>query len=239
VKAKKVLLIALLPFGLLFTCCLSWAVFALLSNRVLKYIRVEKTENITRQLGQGLEAFKADWGVYPPSHDGIPGAREYGYQNLLYYLLGPEGKGWGKSVNEPGPFGGEVPGQYGPYCNYVDEYQPLPPREALDIFKPRKPILYFRFDPDRDPPYDVRDNPHAPSDFCGFASQEQFELLVRPKDAEGKRKWVREDYLLISPGPDGVYGYAVRDRMGYMRAARPEEVEKGEAVCDDITNFDH
>jgi hypothetical protein len=65
-------------------------------------------------------------------------------------------------------------------------------------------------------------------------------MLVRPKDPEGNRKWVQEDYLLISPGADRWYGHVVEDAVTHqLRPARPEEIESGAAMCDDITNFRH
>jgi len=196
--------------------------------------------NIIHDVAAGLEAFKQDWGMYPPSSNGTEGARGFGYQCLALYLMGPDGKGWGQPANGVTPFGGKSERQFGPY--YADDRgnQNGPPEAILDSFKPAKPLLYFRFDRDRDPPYDVRDNPVDPTCVNGFASQEHFELLVRPKDPNGNRKWVREDYLLISPGPDRCYGYVAEDRAtGKLRPARPEEIEKGEAFCDDITNIRH
>jgi hypothetical protein len=113
-----------------------------------------------------------------------------------------------------------------------------PPEAIFDGLEPAKPLLYFRFERDRDPPYDVRDNPVDPTGATGFASQEHFELFVRRKDASGTRKWVREDYLLIFPGYDRLYGHVIKDKAtGKMRPARPEEVNTGMAVCDDTVNF--
>ncbi|MBE3046903.1 hypothetical protein IMZ48_31115 [Candidatus Bathyarchaeota archaeon] len=193
---------------------------------------------IVLRLTQGLEMFKYDWGVYPPSSKCTEGAKEFGYQCLAYYLVGPAGNGWGKPFNQPLPFnlpsGSNSERAWGPYYNAHD----VALETILDAFVPAKPILYFRFERDRDPPYDVRDNPVDPTGVNGFASQEHFELLVRPRQPKGGRKWVREDYLLICPGHDRLYGYVVEDKAtGKMRPARPEEVDAGVAVCDDITNI--
>ena len=200
-------------------------------------VRHAATQNTIHSLCAGLEAFKADWGVFPPSSTPGDEARRPGSENLKYYLMGPQSNGWGKPANGATPTGVKSEATYVPYFRQDSS---ATEGGIVDSFRPAKPILYFRFDRDRDPPYDVRDNPVGPSYAKGFASQEQFELLVRPKDASGNRKWVREDYLLISPGVDRYYGYVVEDKAtGNMRPARPEEVESGEAICDDITNFRH
>lgn len=197
----------------------------------------QTSQHVVHSAAVGLEAFKRDWGMYPPSSNRTGGAKEFGYQCLAYYLVGPAGSGWGKPVNQPLPFnlpsGSNSEGAWGPYYNAHGALEAI-----LDAFKPAKPVLYFRFERDRDPPYDVRDNPVDPARVNGFASQEQFELLVRPKDPNGNRRWVREDYLLISPGHDRMYGHVVKDEAtGKMRPARPEEVDTEEAIWDDIANF--
>jgi hypothetical protein len=80
--------------------------------------------------------------------------------------------------------------------------------------------------------FDASDNPLDPTGRKGFASQEHFEMLVRRADGQ----WVRDDYLLISAGPDRLFGYAVEDEAsGGPRPARPEEKEN--AWCDDVVNF--
>ena len=48
---------------------------------------------VVRNAAYGLESFKCDWGVYPPSSSRTGGAREFGYQCLAIYLLGPAGNG--------------------------------------------------------------------------------------------------------------------------------------------------
>lgn len=243
-KSKKTLVIVLIVAGagliLLISCPCIPLILMPFVNRAITAVRIAATESTTKNVCAGLEAFKADWSVYPPSSATTGGARENGAENLRYYLAGPEGNGWGLSANGAVPFGDRKQLSYGPYWRANPESPSAAGLVVPDAFKPAKPILYFRFDRDRDPPYDVRDNPVGTSYAKGFASQEQFELLVRPKDASGNRKWVREDYLLISPGVDRYYGFVVEDKAtGEVRLARPEEVEAGEATCDDITNFKH
>jgi len=221
--------VAVVVLGLFWPpCCLS-------HGSLMRAVRTASTQRTIINLSTGIEAFKADWDVYPPSSTASGDAKRSGAENLKYYLMGPQGNGWGKPANGATPIGGKSEATYGPYFRqnpYVAE------GGFDDSFRPTKPILYFRFERDLDPPYDVRDNPVDPTCVNGFASQEQFELLVRPKDQNGNRKWVREDYLLISPGADRCYGYVAEDRAtGKVRPARPEEIEKGEAFCDDIVNF--
>jgi len=219
-------------------CPIGMAILSRLLDNCKVSARIAATQNIINNLGAGLEAFKADWGVYPPSDAQHGGVRKYGFENLAYYLTGPEGLGYGQAAGAGGPFGGEAHGHYGPY--YRQENGGAASDRILDAFRPGKAILYFRFEPSGDPEYDVQDNPVDPVCINGFASQEQFEMLVRPKDSQGNRKWVREDYLLISAGPDRLFGYVVEDAAtGQVRPARPEEVESGKAACDDITNFPH
>ncbi|MCX5682397.1 MAG: hypothetical protein NT049_01770 [Planctomycetota bacterium] len=211
-------------------CCLS-------PGSSIRAVRTASTQRTIMNLSAGIEAFKADWGVYPPSSTPGDEAKRSGAENLKYYLMGPQGNGWGKPANGATPIGGKSEATYGPYFRQDSS---TTEDGITDSFRPAKLILYFRFDRDRDPPYDVRDNPVGTSYAKGFASQEQLELLVRPKDASGNRKWVREDYLLISSGPDRYYGFVVEDKAtGEVRPARPEEVEAGEATCDDVTNFKH
>jgi len=134
-----------------------------------------------------------------------------------------------------------------------------PAAPVSDAFRPPMPILYFRAEPTEEPMFDAADNPLDPTGREGFASQEHFEMLARRADGQ----WVRSDYLLISAGPDRLFGYVVEDEAsgGFRPArlrqpsghgtpavpgggaqlrrgeARPEEKEK--AFCDDVTNFAH
>ena len=195
------------------------------------------------RLAAGLENFKNDWGVYPPSTPEPGEGRPYGYQNLVFYLAGPTGQGWGAAIGGGTPWGGQAPGRtYGPYY-MIDPSNRLPegagPGVCDGFPSPRRPILYFRYDADRDPPYDVRDNPVDPTCETGFASQEHFELSATYETPESRQKWQRDDYLLISPGADRLYGYVVEDETGgEMRlATSAEQIRSGAATCDDITNF--
>ena len=187
------------------------------------------------RLEAGLAGFRTDFGDYPPSDKEHMAARPYGYQNLAFYLCGPDGKGWGGRAGGAMPFGGTNEEIFGPYFERDREGSGKHPAAGIsDAFRPPMPILYFRAEPTEEPMFDAADNPLDPTGREGFASQEHFEMLARRADG----RWVRRDYLLISAGPDRLFGYVVEDKAsGGLRPARPEEKEK--AFCDDVTNFKH
>jgi len=193
-----------------------------------------------RGIGQGVEAFKTDWGEYPPSRaTKEPEAyRAAGGSGLLaYYLLGPTLKGWGGPAGGATPVNTINPRAYGPYLD-PSAARPFIVRSGLvDWREAGKPILYFRASPGRDPLFDVADNPLDPTGQTGFVSQRHLEMAAKRRDAGGKPSWARVDYLLISPGEDRLYGPAIFDAStGKPRPARPGE--EGEASCDDVTNFE-
>jgi hypothetical protein len=194
---------------------------------------IGSTQNTIRRLENGLIAFRAYFGDYPPSDKEHMAAQPYGYQNLVFYLCGPDGKGWGGRAGGAMPFGGTNEEIFGPYFEKGGEGSGNHPAAGLsDAFRPPKPILYFRAEPTEDPVFDAADNPLDPTGREGFASREHFEMLARRADGQ----WVRRDYLLISAGPDRLFGYVVEDEAsGDLRPARPEEKEK--AFCDDVANF--
>jgi len=205
------------------------------------------TRHTLARLEAGLAGFRDDFGDYPPSDKEHMAARPYGYQNLAYYLCGPDGTGWGGRAGGTMPFGGTNEEIFGPYFARDSKDLRLHPAAPIsDVFQPPKPILYFRAEPTEEPMFDAADNPLDPTGEKGFASQEHFEMLARRADGQ----WVRDDYLLISAGPDRLFGHVVEDKAsgsfrparlrhpgGTLRRgeARPEEKEK--ATCDDVTNF--
>ncbi|MGB2755760.1 MAG: hypothetical protein WBD75_02600 [Phycisphaerae bacterium] len=191
------------------------------------------TQNIINRLEAGLAGFCTDFGDYPPSDKEHMAAHLYGYQNLVFYLLGPSGQGWGGRAGGAMPFGGTNEEIFGPYFERDGEGSANDPAAGVsDAFRPPKPILYFRAEPTEDPVFDASNNPLDPTGVKGFTNQAHFEILARRADG----RWVRRDYLLISAGPDRLFGYVVEDKAsGGLRPARPEEKEK--AFCDDIVNF--
>ena len=103
-----------------------------------------------------------------------------------------------------------------------------------DAFKPQQHILYYRREVSGG--YDVNDNPtgtQSNDGRDGFESKGHFEDLVKLGESGGTPRWVRPDYLLISAGPDRIFGYVTEDGDGNLAPAR-----RGPgAMCDDICNF--
>jgi len=204
--------------------------------------RLPRTNETLVALSASIDAFRLDWGQYPPSRftDEPADLQSRGGAGLLaYYLLGPRGTGWGPGNVPSAPFGKTPQRQFGPYATLdpkrlaLEESRPV---GFLDAFAPPEPILYFRAEPGREPLFDVRDNPVDPTGRCGFVSQEHFEKFVQqPVGPDRKRTWVRQDYLLISPGQDRLYGPVTEDpATGQWRPARPDETD---VYCDDVANF--
>ncbi|HUS45420.1 MAG TPA: type II secretion system protein [Phycisphaerae bacterium] len=100
-----------------------------------------------------------------------------------------------------------------------------------DAFKPQQYILYFRHEPST-PAYNVFHNPTSDGRE-GFTSKVRFEDLVKLGESGGTTRWVRPDYLLISAGPDRIFGY-VKDEDGELVLAGRDDAG---AMCDDICNF--
>lgn len=195
--------------------------------------RTAATKNTISDVSVALAAFRQDWRCYPPSDGsgaGVSGVKGAGA--LSSYLMGPDGKGWGKGYQDKSPFGGEAKAQFGPYYK-VDQGGTGSSSSIVDGFRPPKPILYYRYDPGRN--YEVTDNATDTQSPCvnGFYDKTQFELLVKPKDNFAQR-WVREDYLLISAGADRYFGHvrenATTGKVEYVNA--PASLQ-----CDDVCNF--
>ncbi len=203
---------------------------------------VAHTQLTLSQIMRGLESFRHDFDQYPPSRftDEPYDMKRYGGAGLLaYYLMGPKAGGWGGEDPQVLPFGGTsgvpVPSYVGFNPKVVIVADDMRPLGFADSFQPPRKILYFLAEPGREPLFDVRDNPVGPTCKAGFASQEQFEMSAKRKGPNGIVDWVRKDYLLISPGPDRLYGPVVTDGKGRWRPARAGEAEN--ANYDDITNF--
>jgi hypothetical protein len=229
---KKKIIIGIVIAAVVFLLVLAVILMVLVDYAITVAYGVN-TKFTLSQLEAGLTGFHWDFGDYPPSDKEHMAARPYGYQNLAYYLMGPDGKGWGGRAGGAMPFGGSNEQIFGPYFERDTKglrfYLAAP---VSDAFRPPMPILYFRAEPTEEPMFDAADNPLNPTGREGFASQEHFEMLARRADG----RWVRGDYLLISAGPDRLFGHVVEDKAsGGFRPAKPEEKEK--AYCDDATNF--
>jgi len=228
-------------------------------NAAVRAARVARTQAIIQSLTVGLEAFKGDWGVYPPSNndnasgdklEGGPTGEGKGNPLMALALMGPDGKGWGvKVAGQTGgtdgilPFGGVARNAYGPYFQQESG--------AMGYVKDGFPgvtaglILYYRFDPGDSSEggvfgnYNEKDNPRDKDLRTGFRDASHFRLSAMYTVADGAKRWQREDYLLISPGPDRLYGHVYFDpkKPDEVKAAEDADVRDGNAVYDDVTNF--
>jgi len=224
-------------------------------NRVVVTVRNAACASRIAQIHAGLENFKNDWGVYPPSNRGdedadrleqnCPGSEPYGKELLTVALVGPnaDAKGWGRPVEGVLPFGDllEESVAYGPYYQGEFEWDSEEARIPDAFPSPERPILYYRYDRG-DSTYRADDNPSGEGLGEGFQSEDHFELSAKylPPDVTNwnNAKWQRKDYLLIAAGHDRMYGWVVEDQQtGDVRAATQQEVEDGTATCDDLTNF--
>jgi len=231
-------------------------------NQAVIAARVGRTGAIIQSLSVSLAAFKADWGVYPPSNnsgnDKLEGApAEYkGCQLMAYALMGPYGKGWGvRGADQSGstsdwklPFGGEARKAYGPYFTQ-ESGDTAVVRDGFPTFGVGGAILYYRFDPRGSSGlsnvfgnYEYNDNPASDADFRGyggFKDREHFRLSALYTAADRTQRWQRDDYLLISPGADRFYGHVFFDPLNpdVVKAATQVDITQGRVVYDDVTNF--
>jgi prepilin-type N-terminal cleavage/methylation domain-containing protein len=235
------------------------------------------TTKTIKDLSMGLENYKGDFGEYPPSRPSwrtgnIPKGRMYrGAANLVWYLCGPAGNGWG--VNAAGQMPKYVNAtvnmstptkSYGPYFKVTQDivaYEKDPNNNELvmgaiqDGFKPAGKILYFRYERNPEvvssipkPNYQVSDNnkistAEAIGDITGkenYHSQEYFletvRIMVGGTSTDFRYRYVRNDFLLVSPGADGIYGWVEKDDVTGL----PKPVTRLKTVAmgyDDVTNW--
>ena len=161
-------------------------------------ITINTKRIIEKEIPLGLEAFRNDFGCYPPSKpydatDATSGRMPDGASNLVYYLRGPAARGWGTTAGGlmPFPFGGRPQKAYGPYYEaeesrvvysadetrfgFTDAFQPVGLRDDVVVGR----ILYFRTDPltgqflwtdNKDPDYVTVSTKKA---FMGYTSVKQ------------------------------------------------------------------
>ncbi len=218
-------------------------------SQAITAARAAATRQTIQQLSAGIESFRKDWQVYPPSdydHEHITNlgsaSHKLGYFCLAYALMGPQSKGWGRAADyKELPFGGSSTATYGPY--YTREQATSSTEAVQDAFRPAKNIAYFRYEQNDNPQYDVLCNDTTDTTCLKtFASQDQFEFLAKPADVTAQRRWVRRDYLLISPGPDRYWGpiKEVKDGTGKVTvtgATYAADKSIADVTCDDITNW--
>jgi prepilin-type N-terminal cleavage/methylation domain-containing protein len=248
----------------------------------MQIVRRNKTQSMIKDIGVALEAFKQDFGVYPPSAPRNPvntatakdwtiaaqansGEMTNGAANLVYYLRGPAAAGWGSSAGGLVPYPAFRTTQpYGPYyladetnVQYETVGANTVPLGFLDAFNPPGRILYFRYDPtvvnnnrylftDCNPT--VAETP-GPSGTVNYPSQANLvacgSVILSGSGASALRKWANLKYLLVSPGPDGRYGFTRTTSAGDVVPSLDPENESGDATTglsspaspDDVTNW--
>lgn len=247
------LLVVMGIIGVLVSLLLPAANFAIVASRTAA------TKNTINQLTVGLEAFKKDWGLYPPSdntHENATKSKPLGHKNLALYLMGPQGRGWGVPANKVIPTGGEASGTYGPYFQADAGVLTLVGGDASDLdasvsdaFKsPTRSIYYYRFDPFASTggvpsggEMDFLDNQTGNAQFpgAGFKDEPHFLLSVTCLSPDGqKKRWRREDYILIAAGADRCYGYVKElQETGRLDFAYQPDIDANVGTCDDITNM--
>ncbi len=239
---------------------------ALLLPAVDKAVRATRngaSKVIIQSLSVGLEAFKADWGAYPPSDRSStewgtppPSYVNIGGELMAYALMGPGGNGWGVKAAEAGtgtsdwilPFGGEARKAYGPYFTQ-ESGDPTAVHDGFPSYGAGGIVLYYRFDAGASSgagglygDYDYADNPTGDTDWrdgAGFKDRTHFRLSTVYEALDRIPRWQREDYLLISPGADRLYGhvYLNPSNPDLIKAATASDISAGRVAYDDITNF--
>jgi len=235
------------------------------------------TADTLKRLGIGLDAYKMDFGEFPPSKVenwvGIGPQRYRGAAKLVYYLAGPGGRGWGIDAAGHMPYEttGSMSGMARPARTYGPYFKATPDAVCYDTdsttgnqymcafrdgFNPPGKILYFRFeanprlDPstnELEPNYSVMDNNEtnrgtgvgdndsqypARKNYYDQTRLEQVGVPWRVIGSILRFRIPRNDYMLVSPGQDGIYGYVdINNNPNVDRNA------KVPMKYDDIANF--
>ena len=230
-------------------------------SKATEAVRRTLTRRILKEVEVALENYRSDFGEYPPSRPylaadpnnpkrgAMPGGIPSGAANLAYYLRGPAGRGWGIGAggwmpsDRTSPPAGFPSRTYGPYYQTSEDYLSAPVMVSstpvaylLDAFKPVGRILYWRYDPTPatgPPNYDVTDNGTSTDAKSNYFSPAWFEEVIKTgTSSDGSILYVRFDYLLVSPGVDGRYGYVTTDSTGNIVPA-----SRSGGMCDDVTNW--
>ena len=231
------------------------AVRRTLTRRILKEVEVA-LENYRSDFGE-YPPSRPYLATDPnnPKRGAMPSGIPSGAANLAYYLCGPAGRGWGigaggwmpsDRASSPAGFPSRT---YGPYYQTSEDYlskpvmvSSMPVVYLLDAFKPVGRILYWRYDPTPATGtfgklyYDVTDNGTSTNAKSNYADQARFDeiIITTPPgtSSDGSILYVRYDYLLVSPGVDGRYGYVTTDSTGNVVPS-----SRSGGMCDDVTNW--
>jgi hypothetical protein len=165
-----------------------------------------KTRTIVTTIAGGCQIYESDHQMYPPSAPVSP--FDNGAERVVQCLVGYQNesgdghKGPGFRIKRPGPV-------YGPYnnCEELDRNKTQGRYVFEDPFG--STILYYRYGADG---YVTDHNPNGPENIQAYATGPDGRLFT-------------ESFLVLSPGPDEVYGPAPYHDGGFDRD------------CDDIFNF--
>lgn len=230
-------------------------------SKAMEMIRTVMTRSTIKQLTIALDNFKSDFGAYPPSKPRVPldvtktktdltsGEMSTGAANLVFYIRGPDSSGWGRSAAGAMPFGGMPSRSYGPYFDAGDNTLKYDSNNVvagfLDSYSPPGIILYFRANVSSTGivSYEVSDNTLSLGVSIGvgdstgktnYASQSAFdECVTSGTTSQGGKRYVRQDFLLVSPGVDARYGYMMKNDQGEIVPGA-----KANNMYDDMKNWD-
>ena len=212
-------------------------------SKAMRTVIQIRTEWMLRDIGIGLDMFRDELGAYPPSDPNkSPTGVNSGAANLVYFLRGPGGTGWGYACGQM-PFGNSPDGTYGPYYQAEEALVAYAGNQVAGFLDPIEPsglrdgriwgrILYYRAEGGKFI-YEHNAVPGGGSDSEriqeGYANLEH-SGLASEADA-GSVGAVREGYLLVSPGLDRRYGIVVLNEYGEYKP--PDSSDEG-GTCDDI-----
>jgi len=217
--------------------------------RAVRTVRSSMTRGVIRDLEFGLEAYKKDFGDYPPSERDASTYPRSGQEKLVFYMRGPRGTGWGAGAAGSLPEGVSArrTRTYGPYyeagtdrMRYATVGGESRPVAFLDYFEPAGGVLYFRSQTSSTGQitFNWNDNNLSGSDSeakTNYSSHAYFEdcVVVSTGSATSTQKrYYSDKYLLISPGLDGRFGAIERTESGDVIPTMREE-----GSYDDITNW--
>lgn len=203
-------------------------------SKAMRTVIQIRTEWMLRDIGIGLDMFRDELGAYPPSDPNkSPTGVNSGAANLVYFLRGPGGTGWGYACGQM-PFGNSPDGTYGPYYQAEEALVAYAGNQVAGFLDPIEPsgeidgrnwgrILYYRAD---NGAMRWSDNPVSgpPTERIKEGYAEDHFPYGGASDQEG--------YLLVSPGLDRRYGSVVLNDDGEYEP--PGSGEDG-GTCDDIT----
>jgi len=215
------------------------------SKAMRTVIRI-RTEWMLRDIGIGLDMFRDELGAYPPSDpkespDGI----KSGAANLVYYLRGPGGTGWGYACGKM-PFDNSPDGTYGPYYQAEEALVAYVGNQVAGFLDPIEPsgliggrnwgrILYYRaeggsFIYEHNEVKGVVSSSERIKE--GYANLKHSRLVSEhAASSAGSVGSAQEGYLLVSPGLDRRYGSVVPNEYGEYK---PPDSGDEVGTCDDI-----